>query len=95
MGMRCTRRNFCAGLATLVAAPYVIRNSGVLMPVRDRRLYATYFVSGRNALDQIQQETIRVAAHKIARDITGLHTLADLSGMKWRNIDFIGHIQTG
>jgi hypothetical protein len=33
-----TRRNFCAGLAGMMAAPYVIRNSGVLMPVGQRLL---------------------------------------------------------
>jgi len=37
-----TRRNFCVSLAGLVAAPYVIRNSGVLMPVRQRILPIVY-----------------------------------------------------
>ena len=39
-----TRRNFCAGLAGLVAAPYVIREAGVLMPVRDRSLGIVYAI---------------------------------------------------
>ena len=32
------RRSVIAGLAASVAAPYVVRNSGLLMPVRDRTL---------------------------------------------------------
>jgi hypothetical protein len=32
--MNITRRNFVGGLMGLVAAPYVIRNSGLLMPVK-------------------------------------------------------------
>lgn len=40
-----TRRNFCVALAGLVAAPYVIRNSGVLMPVRDRTLRLMYAIN--------------------------------------------------
>lgn len=40
-----TRRNFCASLAALVAAPYVIRNSGVLMPIRDRSFRLLYAIN--------------------------------------------------
>lgn len=43
-GARCTRRNFCVSLASLIAAPYVIRNSDVLMPVRDRTLTLVYAI---------------------------------------------------
>ncbi len=33
-----TRRNFALGLSAMFAAPYVIRHSGVLMPVRNHAL---------------------------------------------------------
>jgi hypothetical protein len=46
-----TRRNFGVALAGLVAAPYVVRNSGVLMPVRERlsRIPLNYIVATRDA----------------------------------------------
>ena len=45
-----TRRNFCAGMAGLIAAPYVIRNSDMLMPVRQRfiRLPVRTIIAVRN-----------------------------------------------
>ena len=45
-----TRRNLCAGLALAIAAPYVVRNSGVLMPVRERwvRMPLNYIVALQN-----------------------------------------------
>ena len=62
-----TRRNFCASLAGLVAAPYVIRASGVLMPVADRSL-ATYYISGHDAWGNRISEAITVPA-RIAQEI--------------------------
>jgi hypothetical protein len=35
-----SRRGFLAGIAAMIAAPYVVRNSSVLMPVRNRILPA-------------------------------------------------------
>lgn len=34
--MNLTRRSFFSGLSAAIAAPYVVRNSGLLMPVKDR-----------------------------------------------------------
>jgi hypothetical protein len=34
--MSLTRRHRLAGIGATIAAPYVVRNSGLLMPVRDR-----------------------------------------------------------
>jgi len=91
-----TRRNFCAGLAGLVAAPYVIRNSGVLMPVSDRTLYATYIVTGWDGMDRLKRKTVRVLAHDARyRDIIGMHRLAVLGKTEWRNISSIVLAQTG
>ena len=93
-----TRRNFYAGLAGLVAAPYLIRNSGVLMPVRDRRLYASYLVTGLDAMGLHKRELIRVPIPLIAPDITGFHTLARMANMEWQNvhsISLLGKPQTG
>ena len=81
-----TRRNFCAVLAGLVAAPYVIRNSGVLMPVRDRSLYASYLVTGLDAMGLHKREMLRVPIPLIAPDITGFHTLARMANIEWKNI---------
>jgi len=55
-----TRRNFCAGLAGLVAAPFVIRASGVLMPVADRNL-GSYTINGHDAFGRRISEEVYVA----------------------------------
>ena len=91
-----TRRNFCASLAGLIAAPYVIRNSSVLMPVRDRTLYATYIVTGWDGMDKLKREAIRVPANDARyRDIIGMHRLAVLGKTEWRNVSSIVLAQTG
>ena len=55
------RRSFLKGLAaTLVAAPFVVRNSGVLMPIKDRTLYRYYLVKGYDQHHRPVETTIRM-----------------------------------
>ena len=39
------RRSFLTGMAIMIAAPYVVRDSGLLMPIADRSL-VTYEIRG-------------------------------------------------
>ena len=59
-----TRRNFCASLVGLIAVPYVIRGSGVLMPIADRSL-GYYTISGHNAFGERISEMVYIAQKKI------------------------------
>ena len=44
------RRSFLTGMAIMIAAPYVVKTSGLLMPIRDRR----------PKLDELMQELSNV-----------------------------------
>jgi hypothetical protein len=41
MTMDLTRRNMVSGVLVSIVAAYVVRNSGLLMPIRDRTLLST------------------------------------------------------
>ena len=86
-----TRRNFCAGLALAIAAPYVVRNSGVLMPVRERSIYATYLISGYNGDNKYVSEKIRVRDPLFDGDGRKLVT----SRTEWRTINSIRLLRVG
>jgi len=93
-----TRRNFCAGLTAAICAPYVVRNSGVLMPVKDRQAkwIATYSVRGYDAYGLPKSELLRFRGPlmPIAPDITGFHQLANMSGIAWQNITSIEYLSS-
>ena len=57
------RRDFLGGLAAAICAPYVVRNSGILMPIADRSL-AAYSVIGHDALGNRISETITVSMQR-------------------------------
>ena len=41
------RRSFLTGMAIMIAAPYVVKTSGLLMPIRDRRPKLVYAINSK------------------------------------------------
>jgi len=59
------RRDFIKGLGAAICAPYICRDSGLLMPIADRRL-VSFFIEGRDKEYRPIAELVRISRRRAA-----------------------------